>query len=421
MTQRHARKFKATRLKLKNFGKYQSFDIEFDNSVTYLIGPNGAGKTTAGLTGIWFVLQGIAARNSKTTRPLIGDRLEFFNDPKKKKAEGILFLRDSDGIVYQIERTSTANGNKVEIFTTDEEGPELDQGFLDQIFNQFLIAPKAFTQLPPKDQAEYFGIDVTAFEKAMDELKSEYYFINKQIRAKGEVVVPEKVERVNQTKLAVDYREAVDLNRNTQQAREELKDAEEDVERLTRELEEAKNLVCEWKDKVDELPNPVDAEAIKAKIDEAEETNRAADAYEKAKAELDEIKSLKGDLEAIKEKQAEAKRQFIEECRAAGLPEGCEIDEDGSLLYDGRPLKEPHFSTGEILTILPTILSNVRGGLEYVFLQDFNLLDESHQSEIEKTLTDQGFQLVVELVGDREKEGRNSIVLIERKEESTKG
>ena len=40
-------------LKLKNFGKFTDFEIEYDDKVTKLIGMNGDGKTTVGLTAIW--------------------------------------------------------------------------------------------------------------------------------------------------------------------------------------------------------------------------------------------------------------------------------------------------------------------------------------------------------------------------------
>ncbi|MNW15961.1 hypothetical protein D3C71_2146360 [compost metagenome] len=49
--------------------------------------------------------------------------------------------------------------------------------------------------------------------------------------------------------------------------------------------------------------------------------------------------------------------------------------------------------------------------LKYVFLQDFNLLDEDEQLKVEKALTDRGMQLVIELVGKKKIEDRSCILL----------
>jgi hypothetical protein len=78
---------------------------------------------------------------------------------------------------------------------------------------------------------------------------------------------------------------------------------------------------------------------------------------------------------------------------------------------DSKPIKEPYFSTGEILKIVPTLLSTSNPDLKYVFLQDFNLMDEDKQKEIADYLTNKGFQLVVEMVGKSKVAEKNCILL----------
>ena len=51
----------------------------------------------------------------------------------------------------------------------------------------------------------------------------------------------------------------------------------------------------------------------------------------------------------------------------------------------------------------------------FLFLQNFNLLDEQKQVEIEKYLTDKDFQLVIEMVGKTKIENKNCILLKDMK------
>jgi hypothetical protein len=82
---------------------------------------------------------------------------------------------------------------------------------------------------------------------------------------------------------------------------------------------------------------------------------------------------------------------------------------------NGKPLKEQYFSTGELLKVIPILMTFKNPEFKYVFLQDFVLMDEDKQKETIDYLTKQGFQLVIEVVGKTKAEGVKSILLKEQK------
>ena len=87
---------KLNSLELHNFGEnWKDIKVSFDQNVTYVIGGNGSGKTTLGLTGVWFIMQGIAQKCNTGENQLIGERFRFIG-PHDKTATGTLTLRDEE-------------------------------------------------------------------------------------------------------------------------------------------------------------------------------------------------------------------------------------------------------------------------------------------------------------------------------------
>jgi hypothetical protein len=76
-----------------------------------------------------------------------------------------------------------------------------------------------------------------------------------------------------------------------------------------------------------------------------------------------------------------------------------------------KPIQEQYFSTGELLKIVPVLIGSLNPELKYVFIQNYNLLDENKQKEVEKFLLSKGFQLVIEMVGENAIKGKNCILL----------
>lgn len=481
---------KIKEISLHNFAKYDQVHVSFDENVTYLIGKNGSGKSTIGITAIWFLFQGLAEKASGGNNPLIGERFRFIG-PKAATARGEMILYDEKTMAeIKVTRKLTKTGTEVSF--EGPEGLELGQQWLTNLFNVFLIAPKMFCELSPKDQAKALGIDTKKFDDEIAALKRKYTEINAVYNSYGELPEVEKAEKVDvvaleaekeevRKKMAVVYRENQATNKATREAWE-AKKKEIDVvvreynEGIARTAADRKSLV-ELKDRLldydrkfpafddlvdftrllDEVANweketPVEPK-VAADLYPAAPTNLTdqPDDYTAAEGELVYIKEIPDDTllreidqrilnagkvnekallheqylekKAVKDKkkvelaenkaaQAAKEEERVKYVKGFKFPfSNLTVGEDGELLLAGKPIKEPYFSTGEILKVVPILLSTSNPDLKYVFLQDFNLMDEEKQAEIADYLTGKGFQLVVEMVGKKKITDKNCILL----------
>jgi DNA repair exonuclease SbcCD ATPase subunit len=458
---------KISSISLQNFANYEQITASFDQNVTYLIGKNGAGKSTLGITAIWFMFQGIAEKASAgTPTPLNGERFRFIGD-NAATAKGEMILTDN-GRQIKVTRKLTKTGS--ELSFTGPDTMHLSQKWLTDLFNVYLIAPKKFLDLSGKDQAKVLGIDTTEYDAALATLKQQATFINRDIKNYGELTPVEEVERVDVT--ALQARKDVirgELNAiwsknkvtNDEARKKWLGECEEERVRVeqfnSKQLDkkaaiinkktaynEIDGLINDYdlaefinldalKKHIEQLPypdnhltytappeptyipeKPDDAplQAIDAEIAQAFETNAKADAYKAYTVKVQSRDALLQNAETNKNLQYAQTKKRLDYIKTFELPyDGLEISDDGDLLLDGKPLREPYFSTGELLKMVPTLMAVTNPELKYVFLQDFNLLDEDAQAEIETYLVERGFQLVIELVGKETILDKNCIVL----------
>lgn len=480
---------KIKEISLSNFSKYDQVTVSFDENVTYLIGKNGSGKSTLGITAIWFMFQGIAEKATGGASPLIGERFRFIG-PKAATARGEMTLYDEKTMAeIKVYRKLTKTGTEVAF--EGPEGLELGQKWLTDLFNIFLIAPKKFTELSPKEQANALGIDTTPFDKEIYALKLEHTAIGREIKA-IDVAPVEKVEEIDVSALMAKkdeirnrlnnlYRDNQAANRATREAWEQEKRLiDEQVGEYNAELERTRTVradltglrdrltdyrqrypdfddlvdysrlrdqISEWikegprepkiaadlypkaptnladmpegyepteKERVYIVERPDDKEmtAIDLEIFAAGETNKKALLYQQYEQRLKDKEAKEKKLQENKTAQAAKEEARLDYIRKFKFPfSNLTVGEDGELLLAGKPIKEPYFSTGEILKVVPILLSTSNPDLKYVFLQDFNLMDEDKQKEIADYLTGKGFQLVVEMVGKTKIAEKNCILL----------
>lgn len=451
-------------IKLDNFAKYANVDASFDDNVTYLIGKNGSGKSTLGITAVWFMFQGIAEKSSGGNNPLIGERFRFIGN-KSASAKGEMILKDEiKGIEVKVIRKLTKSGS--ELSFEAPEGMELDQQWLTDLFNIFLIAPKKFTELTPKEQAKAIGIDTKVYDDAIAKLKKEYTEINAVYRSFGEIEGVPEVARVDvvelqkmkdaiREKLNKQFQENKSHNKKAKEAWELLKaniDTEVNVHNSTmaslldkiRAVTAAHDLlrengytgmeVSQWIESdlysqqkplkvaadlypkeptyINEMPEDAELKAIDEQILKASETNQKALIFEQTQQKLEAKQKKHEELLKNKSDQTDKEEERLNYIKKFKLPfNNLSIGEDGELLLDGKPIKEPYFSTGELLKVIPILIASQNPELKYVFLQDFNLLDDEKQIQIEEYLTEKGFQLVIEMVGKERIENQNCILL----------
>jgi hypothetical protein len=470
---------KIKEITLTNFSKYDQVTVSFADDITYLIGKNGSGKSTLGITAIWFLFQGIAEKSSGGNNPLIGERFRFIG-PKAATAKGEMILHDDKtGADIKVFRKLTKNGS--ELSFEAPEGYELDQNWLTELFNIFLIAPKKFTELSPKEQAKAIGIDTKTYDDDIKALKETAKEIRAVYNSFGELEEVEKVEKIDVKDLQAKKEEIrLELNKQYQQnkaandvmrnAWEELKkgidsdvlkynnqqrDLRDKINTCNERLDSLKahgyagNEVADWITSlgkpqpnqvatdlypkaptnlsdmpegyqpgenemvyIKEMPDDSELKAIDQQIIDAGETNRKALLYNQYLQKKEQKATKKTELDENKKAQDKKEQDRIDYVKAFKFPfSNLSVGEDGELLLSGKPIKDPYFSTGELLKIIPILISSRNPELKYVFLQDYNLLDDEKKVEVEEYLTGKGFQLVIEVVGKSKLTDKNCILL----------
>lgn len=468
---------KIKEITLNNFAKYDQVTVSFDDNVTYLVGKNGSGKSTIGVNAIQFIMQGIAEKASGGNQPLIGERFRFIG-PKGATAKGtIIFYDEKLGTDIKVTRKLTKSGS--ELSFEAPEGYELNQSWLNDLFNIFLIAPKRFLELTAKEQAKALGIDTKKFDEEIVLLKSKYTEINAVYRSFGELQEVEKVERVDVTELQekkdeirkqlnekyLENKSANEEKRTSytterQRITDEVNEFNEQQNELVKKYTTARDAwhilrdagcpdhgISLWLDNlkasyqslknatelfppepeyIPELPDDTELKAIDQQIIDAGETNNKAMLYEQYLQKKEQKATKEKELKANKDNQAAKEQERLDYIKSFKFPfSNLSVAEDGDLLLNGKPIKDTYFSTGELLKIIPVLIATTQPELKYVFLQDFNLMDEDKQKEIEEYLTGKGFQLVVEVVGKKKITDKNCILLrdnvvVEEYEESQK-
>lgn len=449
-------------IKLENFAKYDKVEVSFDENITYLIGKNGSGKSTLGITAIWFMFQSIAEKSSGGNNPLIGERFRFIG-PKAASAKGEMILHDEKtGADIKVTRKLTKSGSDLSFEAP--EGYSLDQQWLTDLFNIFLIAPKKFCELTPKEQAKALGIDTKKFDDEIADLKKKYTEINAVYRSFGELAEVEKVEKVDLVELQAKkdevrkalnekYLENKEHNKKLEQARDaECDSIEEECTKFNNDQYNLDNLLMELHsarqvlesagyegnevarfieslgkpqpqkratdfyppipEYIPELPDDSELKAIDGQIMAANETNQKALLYEQYLQKKAQKEAKEKELKSNKEAQTAKETERLDYIKSFKFPfSNLTVGEDGELLLNGKPIKAEYFSTGELLKIIPVLIATTQPELKYVFLQDFNLMDDEKQKEIEEYLTGKGFQLVVEMVGKTKVADKNCILL----------
>jgi DNA repair ATPase RecN len=435
-------------LKLKNFAKFSEIEVNFDENVTYLIGNNGAGKSTIGLTGLWFIFQGIAEKSSRDI--LIGERFRFIGDYGKTASGELVLYDEKTGMEVQVTRKLTKDSASLISFIAPE-GMELDQAWLDDLFNVFMINPKKFTQLTSKEQAIALGIDTTEYDTKLKTARSNLATnrnaiktIEQSIESLGDITEITEGESPDEVKVLLDEANTENaikkreyeslchgidgdiathnsINANISFKKQTL---QQEISILTEQLkakqEQLKALPEVQKEKVAEYPiepeyqNTEELTARWQKAVQDQGNAKQLTTYKSLVAQKDKIIQENETLIKQGKKLVEEKTAFIQ---SFPLPDAnLTINEDGELMLREKPLKEPYFSTGELVKIIPVLMSMNNPELKFIFIQDFLNLDEENQEKVvEYLVKEKGFQLLIEVVGEKKLADKNCILLREGK------
>jgi len=320
------------------------------------------------------------------------------------------------------------------------DGRQLDQAWLDSIFNSFLIDPMGFSKLSGKEQALAFGADTDSFDQKKKELEIERRDIGRDVkRLQGVVdsaVNLEKIEAVDVAELMAEFNRRHHTNENNRVEMERLKEAESDLSDCDQDLLEAKadleaaqKRVIEKKgylrsSKADlkliadicENLKDADEQEIKDQIENAQGINLKATAYEQFRENEAALEDIKLDYEGKNDMLNVVASDRINYLKSLNLPwPNITITDEGEFRLNDKPFCAPYFSTGEILKFGARIGSKLKDGLKYVFFPSSNVMDDKNREATIKTLVDDGFQVVLEFISDKKIPEENCILLKELK------
>jgi hypothetical protein len=452
-----------------NFAGYQSVMINLSDQSNYFIGPNGAGKSKLGLDLVWFVMQGIAEMGRDGKNPLIGERWRFIG-PDGATAMGELMIHDDvDNYDVRVIRKLTKTGT--ELSFSGPVGMELDQDWLNKLFNIFLISPKSFINLSSREQSLALGIDTSKWDETIAKLKTQFTEINKELAKLNKLPEVEKADRPpmdllksqkqdikaklaslqadnksqndkarttwQNAKLAIDQQtrihndkvyaemkviEACTIANNSLishgctsiEVEDFINDLREDLEDLIMDAD-IPSLYPPEPTYIQEIPDDAELVAIDLKIEEAAGQAEKALLYEQYLEQMTRKGILEKELDQNKRDQASCEQEIIDYIKAFAFPfKELSVDEGGGLLLRGKPLKPQYFSSGELISIIPTLFASRNPDFKYVFIQDANLLDADTLKEVEEKLVADGFQIVFEYVGKQKLIDKNCILLRSR-------
>ena len=405
---------KISKIDIHNFAGISSFTANLSEGVSYIVASNASGKSTIGVTSIIACMKGVAERGDV----LKGERRLFVGAYDDKAVISIV-IKDAD-CEYTVTRKISEKGNELEIVSSD--GRKLDQVWLNSFFSSIMLNPMGFTRLNPREQAVTLGIDVSEYDKEIQEIKEEASFLRREVKNFGEIEIPEKVEAVDVSELNKEKNDMIAFNKVQSdramaitQKEEHVRLAENEVERLMQQLQVAKVALDNRKRELRELPEPCkgyDTAEIDQKISEASDSNSKAFAYQAAMKKQLEKDAKQAHLELTLELQHAAEDRRIEYMKTLDLPfDNLTINDEGGLLMNGRPLMEPYFSTGERIKYATMLLSSRQKpeALNYVFIEAFDLLDEKNGRDVLDFLLTLNMQVIAEKVS--RKSGENILIL----------
>ena len=420
-------------LMYKNFAKVSEVSVSFDKNITYLIGTNGAGKTTIGLNGVWFIFKGLAQKGDG----LIAERFRFIG-PGGKSAQGVANIYDEkEGVQIKITRKLLKNKTELKIEASD--GRQLDQAWLDSIFNSFLIDPVGFSKLSGKEQALAFGADTDSFDKKKKELEVERRDIGRDVKRLQGVVDsagnPEEVYAVDVMVLMKELEKRQDINTEHREAnntvlsmdenilkkQRDIKSLEYEIEELRANLDMAAGKLVDMakerksiSDEVDKM-EVADEQEIKDQVTGANAINLKARDYQELQGNKAAMENVKTDYEEMKSSVVKVIADRNKYLLSLNLPwPNITITDKGEFRLNDKPFCSPYFSTGEILKFGARIGSKLKDGLKYVYFPCSNNLDDENREAIFRALIEEGFQIVAEYVGTKRKKD-TSILLKEMK------
>lgn len=388
----------------ENVKKLKVVDITPTKDFIQITGKNGSGKTSV-LDSIWWALAGKEAIQGKPIRK------------GEEKAKIKLNLGD-----LIVERRFTENGTSLTVTNSDGFKASSPQALLDAIIGNLTFDPLEFSRLDARkqfDQLRHIAqlkIDIDALAKEDNEDAMNRRDLNRDIKSLeaqiAAINVPEdtpdnpidvasvmaEIEQIR------NYNAGVIVAENRKQSYEEqlgrirsdIRTIESDIERLQKQLQDAKERESKGIKAIEELvvPTAKDDGHLRIQVEQASKINATVEQKrQKAKMEKD-LASKQAGADVYSDRiQARATRK-AEAFKEAKMPISGLSFGDGEILFNEIPFDQ--LSAGEQLRISVSIAMAANPKLRIIRVKDGSLLDDEGLKTIQTAAAENDYQVWVE-------------------------
>ncbi|MGW8538765.1 AAA family ATPase [Rhodococcus qingshengii] len=397
---------RVVKLEVERFKRIRAVEITPDpNSSTVTIaGRNAQGKSSV-IDAIWAALSGAAAvKGTSTTRPI--------RDGENSARVTV----DLGDIVV----TRTWSGEKTALKVESKDGAKYSspQRMLDEMVGRLSFDPLAFASLPAKDQqSELLGLVELPFDPAVLAGQRKSAFDErtdagrtvKQLKGQLDGFpeigddVPDKP--VSVAALVAELDTARELEVSIEVANDEIATARNILAETDRAISELREKENRWLEKLEEtkarlaaLPDRIDIEPIRSRIDNAETINAGVRRKQERQQVLDQLEDWREKQDALTARIAELDKKREDGLAAAEFPvPGLGFDEDGVTL-DGVPFAQA--SAAEQLRVSVAMAMALNPKVRIIRITDGSLLDSENLALIEEMAGANGFQVWIERVDE---------------------
>lgn len=411
---------KLLKARLKNFGKFVDFEIEFKGKITKLIGVNGSGKTTIGKIALPAAVYGLSLHGKEYVH---ADRQSFIGNHGKSALSQVTLYDEEKKVKIIARNVMTKSGNKIEF----EAPPKyiVDEPWIKETFPAALLSADDFCSIPDTEKAKILGIDLTEFDVRQSDLKTRFTELNADLKALGTIEKIEETKAVNITDILNERQKRQTFNKEQSDRQRNLNGKQQNIDFLMKSKRELEEKLRQTTDNIElllqqkaELPTPepeLDLDDLDKQLRDAQEINRRADRYQlfrEKKKKQNTILALIEKNKKLKKANTDARLAYISKFDFGF--ENLNVDESGRLLLNGRPISEPYYSKGELERIVAAIWAKVQPRFKFRYVDNFDLLDEENQAALLKHLLENGFQVVVGIVGKEKEVGDDTAVLLRK-------
>jgi len=396
-------------INILNNKKIRVFNAKLDGKNLIVAGDPGTGKTTA-ITGLWNILSKGA---------------DQITHGEKK---GSISMTLSDGSKTLIcSRVYTKSSSTINI--VDSNGEKLTTKDVDAMLSDLAVNPHKIAEMKPKERVDTLlksaGIDkeLEELEKAIADAEQDRLY---QYRAKDKLTPgdePEKANRINASDIIVKIEKAQAHNKEIEDANDkyqalkdrkaghdeditrmekEIKRMEDEIEKLRQEIKTSNATIVNIDDGMQKIRKEYadkeleDVDSLKAELDGIEEANQAADRYrewDRRNTEYQEaVEKHKIADQAVKDLQ-DKKKALLDDVK---FPlEGLTI-QDGDLYY--KECLFENLGTSEQMLVCAALAKEQVGEIRVVRMDGIEAMGKADFEKMKKLFNDADIQILASRV-----------------------